>query len=127
MRVTKVIKDYIEREINKKYQEKLNSIPNDYQEDYNKMIEEIRQYAEKCNEKAKDIARKYDMLEKEDYNIIEYRTYYLGNIKRQQKRRDIERELKKEKDDKIAQTILDLELGEVNKKELNDVLNNISF
>lgn len=46
MRVTKVIKDYIEREINKKYLEKLNSIPNDYQEDYNKMIEEIRQYAE---------------------------------------------------------------------------------
>lgn len=127
MRVTKVIKDYIEREINKKYLEKLNSIPNDYQEDYNKMIEEIRQYAEKCNEKAKDIARKYDMLEKEDYDIIEYRTYHLGNSERQQKRRDIERELKKEKDDKIAQTILDLELGEVNKKELNDVLNNISF
>ena len=127
MRVTKVIKDYIEREINKKYQEKLNSIPNDYQEDYNKMIEEIRQYAEKCNEKAKDIARKYDMLEEKDYDIIEYRTYRLGNSERQQKRRDIERELKKEKDDKIAQTILDLELGEVNKKELNDVLNNISF
>lgn len=127
MRVTKVIKDYIEREINKKYQEKLNSIPNDYQEDYNKMIEEIRQYAEKCNEKARDIARKYDMLEKEDYDIIEYRTYRLGNSERQQKRRDIEQELKKEKDDKIAQIILDLELGEVNKKELNDVLNNISF
>ncbi len=127
MRVTKVIKDYIEREINKKYQEKLNSIPNDYQEDYNKMIEEIRQYAEKCNEKAKDIARKYDMLEEKDYDIIEYRTYRLGNSERQQKRRDIERELKKEKDNKIAQTILDLELGEVNKKELNDVLNNISF
>lgn len=127
MRVTKVVKDYIEREINKKYQEKLNSIPNDYQEDYNKMIEEIRQYAEKCNEKAKDIARKYDMLEKEDYDIIEYRTYHLGNSERQQKRRDIERELKKEKDDKIAQIIIDLELGEVNKKELNDVLNNISF
>lgn len=127
MRVTKVVKDYIEREINKKYQEKLNSIPNDYQEDYNKMIEEIRQYAEKCNEKAKDIARKYDMLEEEDYDIIEYRTYRLGNSERQQKRRDIERELKKEKDDKIAQIIIDLELGEVNKKELNDVLNNISF
>lgn len=127
MRVTKVIKDYIEREINKKYLEKLNSIPNDYQEDYNKMIEEIGQYAEKCNEKAKDIARKYDMLEEEDYDIIEYRTYHLGNSERQQKRRDIERELKKEKDDKIAQIILDLELGEVNKKELNDVLNNISF
>ena len=127
MRVTKVVKDYIEREINKKYQEKLNSITNDYQEDYNKMIEEIIQYAEKCNEKAKDIARKYDMLGKEDYNIIEYRTYYLGNSERKQKRRDIEQELKKEKDDKIAQIILDLELGEVNKKELNDVLNNISF
>lgn len=58
---------------------------------------------------------------------MQNRTYYLGNIERQQKRRDIERELKKEKDDKIAQIIFDLELGEVNKKELNDVLNNISF
>ena len=67
------------------------------------------------------------MLKKEDYNIIECRTYYLGNSERQQKRRHIEQELKKEKDDKIAQIILDLELGEVNKKELNDVLNNISF
>ena len=68
-----------------------------------------------------------NLIGKEDYNIIEYRTYYLANSERQQKRRDIERELKKEKDDKIAQIILDLELGEVNKKELNDVLNNISF
>ena len=127
MRVTKIIKEYIEREVNSKYQEKLKSIPNDYQKDYDKMIEEISQYVKKCNEKAKDIARKYDMLKKEDYNIIEYRTYYLGNNERQQKRRDIERELKKEKDNKIAQIILALELGEVNNKELNDILNNISF
>lgn len=30
MRVTGVIKDYITREVTKKYQEKLDSIPNDY-------------------------------------------------------------------------------------------------
>lgn len=32
MRVTGVIKDYITREVTKKYQEKLDSIPNDYYE-----------------------------------------------------------------------------------------------
>lgn len=127
MRVTKIIKEYIEREVDAKYQEKLKSIPNDYQEDYDKMIEEIRQYAKKCNEKAKDIARKYDMLEKEDYNIIEFRTYYLGNSERQQNRRNIEQELKKERDNKVAQIVLDLELGETTKKELNDVLANVEF
>ena len=37
MRVTGVIKDYITREVNKKYQEKLDSIPNGYLDDYDKI------------------------------------------------------------------------------------------
>lgn len=127
MRVTGVIKDYITREVTKKYQEKLDSIPNDYQEDYDKMISEIETLVDETNIKAKQIAEKYGMLEEKDYQIIDYKTYRLGDSERRNKRRALNRELEKECNDKIAQIILDLELGETTKKELNDVLANVNF
>ena len=127
MRVTRVIKDYITREVTKKYQEKLDSIPNDYQEDYDKMISEIEALVDETNVKARQIAEKYGMLEEKNYNIIDYHTYRLGDNTRSDKRYALERELKKERDDKIAQIILDLELGETTKKELNDVLASVNF
>ena len=127
MRVTGVIKNYITREVTKKYREKLDSIPNDYQEDYNKMISEIEALVDETNIKARQIAEKYGMLEEKNYNIIDHHTYRLGDNTRSDKRCALERELRKERDDKIAQIILDLELGETTKKELNDVLANVNF
>ena len=127
MRVTGVIKDYITREVNKKYQEKLDSIPNDYQEDYDRMISEIKALVDETNIKARQIAEKYGMLKEKNYEIIDYSTYHLGDNTRSDKRYALERELKKERDDKIAQIILDLELGETTKKELNNVLANVNF
>ena len=127
MRVTGVIKDYITREVNKKYQEKLDSIPNDYQEDYDKMIDEIKALVDETNIKARQIAEKYGMLKEKNYKIIDYSTYRLGDDTRSDKRYALVRELKKERDDKIAQIILDLELGETTKKELNDVLAKVNF
>ena len=127
MRVTGVIKDYITREITKKYREKLDSIPNDYQEDYDKMISEIEALVDETNIKARQIAEKYGMLKEKNYKIIDYNTYRLGDSERSDKRYALVSELKKERDDKIAQIILDLELGETTKKELNDVLANVNF
>lgn len=127
MRVTGVIKDYITREVNKKYQEKLDSIPNDYQEDYDKMIDEIEALVDETNIKARQIAEKYGMLKEKNYKIIDYSTYRLGDDTRSDKRYALVRELKQKRDDKIAQIILDLELGETTKKELNDVLANVNF
>ena len=127
MRVTGVIKDYITREVTKKYQEKLDSIPNDYQEDYDKMIDEIQTLVDETNDKARQIAEKYGMLQKKNDTIIDYRSYNLGDNKRSNKRYALTKALKKECDDKIAQIILDLELGETTKKELNDVLANVNF
>ena len=127
MRVTGVIKDYITREVTKKYREKLDSIPNDYQEDYDKMIDEIQALVDETNVKARQIAEKYGMLKEKNYKIIDYSTYRLGDDTRSGKRYALEKELQKERADKIAQIILDLELGETTKKELNDVLANVNF
>ena len=127
MRVTGVIKDYITREVTKKYREKLDSIPNDYQEDYDKMLSEIEVLVDETNVKARQIAEKYGMLKEKNYEIIDYNTYRLGDDTRSDKRYALVRELKQKRDDKIAQIILDLELCETTKKELNDVLANVNF
>lgn len=127
MRVTGVIKDYITREVTKKCQEKLDSIPNDYQEDYGKMIDEIETLVDETNVRARQIAEKYGMLQKKNDKIIDYRSYNLGDDERINKRYVLIKELRKECDDKIAQIILDLELGETTKKELNDILANVNF
>lgn len=127
MRVTGVIKDYITREVTKKCQEKLDSIPNDYQEDYGKMIDEIETLVDETNVRARQIAEKYGMLQKKNDKIIDYRSYNLGDDERINKRYVLIKELRKECDDKIAQIILDLELGETTKKELNDILVNVNF
>lgn len=105
----------------------MESIPNDYQQDYNAMIEELENLLYDCNDKAREIANKYGMLKENDYNIFCLQTYRLGNDNRRQKRRELENKLKAERDNKIAQIILDLELGETTKQELNDILNNIKF
>ncbi len=127
MRVTGVIKDYITREVTKKYQDKFDSIPNDYKEDYNNMISEIELLVDETNVKAIQIAEKYGMLKNKNCNIIYYNAYRLGDDTRRDKRYALENELKKERDDKIAQIILDLELGEITKKDLNEVLANVNF
>ena len=127
MRVTGVIKDYITREVTKKYREKLDSIPNDYQEDYDKMISEIEALVDETNIKARQIAEKYGMLKEKNYKIIDYNSYRLGDSERSDKRYALVNKLKQKRDDKIAQIILDLELGETTKKELNDVLANVNF
>ena len=121
MRVTKIIREYIESEVNKKYKEKLNSIPNEYQEDYNKMIKEIGKEVKKCSIKVKEIAKKYDMLKEGANDIVSYSTYYLGNYDRWNDRQNLERKLKQERDDKVAEIILSLEVGDTNKKELKEI------
>lgn len=126
MRVTKIIREYIESEVNKKYKEKLKSIPDDYQEDYNKMIKEIEKAIDRCNVKVREIASRYNML-KENRDIVSYSSYYLGNYDRWNDRQNLEIKLKQERDDKIAEIILGLELGDTNKKELAEVLKNVEF
>ena len=91
------------------------------------MISEIEALVDETNIKARQIAEKYGMLEEKNYKIIDYSTYRLGDSARRDKRYALVNELRKERDDKIAQIIFDLELGETTKKELNDVLANVNF
>lgn len=91
------------------------------------MIGEIKTLVEETNIKARQIAEKYGMLQNKNDKIISYDSYNLGDNERSNKRYVLTKALREERDEKIAQIILDLELGETTKKELNDVLANVNF
>lgn len=126
MRVTGIIKDYITSEIDKKYQEKLNTLPNEYEDIKGKCLEELDLLKEKTNLKANEICKKYNMSSKRE-NIFSYDSYYVRNDEMSDKQSQIIRTLRQEKSDKIAEIILGLELGETNKKELTNILKGVEF
>ncbi len=127
MRVTGIIKDYITSEVDKKYQEKIKNIPNEYEKQYNKCVEELNELEKESNKKAIEIAKKYNMCKKENNNFFNLSVYNLGNAELEKPYLEEKRRLRQEKDDKISQIILGLELGETNKKELTDILEKVKF
>ena len=127
MRVTGIIKDYITSEVDKKYQEKIKNIPNEYEKQYNKCFEELESLKKEVNKKAIEITKKYDMCKDVDNKYFSLSTYRLGNDELEKPYLEEKRKLRQEKADKIAQIILGLELGETNKKELTDILEKVKF
>ena len=127
MRVTGIIKNYITSEVDKKYQEKIKNIPNEYEKRYDKCVEELNELKKESNKKAIEIAKKYNMCKKENYDFISLSVYNLGNDELEKPYLEEKRKLRQEKADKIAQIILGLELGETNKKELTDILEKVKF
>jgi hypothetical protein len=127
MRVTGIIKDYITSEVDKKYQEKIKNIPSEYKKQYNKCVEELNELEKESNKKAIEIAKKYNMRKKENYNFFNLSVYDLGNDELEKPYLEEKRRLRQEKSDKISQIILGLELGETNKKELTDILEKVKF
>ena len=127
MRVTGIIKDYITREVDKKCLEKIKNIPNEYEKQYDKCVEELNELEKESNKKAIEIAKKYNMCKKENYDFIRLSVYNLGNDELEKPYLEEKRRLRQEKANKISQIILGLELGETNKKELTDILEKVEF
>ena len=127
MRVTTIIKDYITSEVDKKFQEKLKNIPNEYQEQMDRCIDELEELNIETNKKANEIRKKYNMYESDKKDIFSYSNYYVRNKEEERNRSKMVNELRQEKSDKIAEIILGLELGETNKKELTDILKGVEF
>ena len=113
MRVSKTVKDYIVKEVGKKYADKLKAIGADYnakEKEINDMIDE------KMNEFEKElkilIAEKsggYEFKTSWDHPILNCRLVSDGEEK--QNIRNKQREMEKEIEEKYTNIILELELG----------------
>lgn len=126
MRVSKTVKDYIVKEVGKKYSDKLKKIGADYnakEKEINDMIDE------KMNEFEKELK----VLITEKSGGYEFRTSWANPIlscrmvtdgEERQKIRDQRREMEKEIEEKYTNIILELELGGT-KADLERMLNEL--
>ena len=140
MRVTRVIREFVEKEIEVKKYEKIKEIKGDYEEQKEKCRDEINDYMDAIIEttiypQVCVLLRKYGMdvppLEK-DRRYGYGNRCYVNHFVQVQKETEEERisketyKLREEAEEKIKTILLDLELG-ANKNELKEMLESIKF
>lgn len=140
MRVTRVIREYVEKEIYDKKDAKIKEIKGEYDAQKEKCRDEINDYMEAIIEtviypQVCVLLRKYGMdvpaLEKDrkyGYGNKCYVVHYVQVQKEDEEERVNKAiaELRKDAEEKIKNILLDLELG-ANKSELKDMLEKINF
>lgn len=128
MRVTKAIREYVEEEIRKKYNEAERNIGAEYQAEKDHVIETVT----KIMDKAEGEALEYLKLVGFNANPG-YRSTHLFNLSGCVSKKEVEDEIWKQKDalrkrcnDKIRQILFDLEMGETGKAQLKEVLDKVT-
>lgn len=123
MRVTKVIREYIEKRVNDVYNPRIDSIGKEYYEEKEKIENEVREIVNRANNEINKL------LAENGYSMTWGRKQMLEtkNIDNQDITDEISRkrnELRKEKSEKITDIIVTLELGGT-KAELEEMLKNL--
>ncbi len=132
MRVTKAIKDYIGKKANEAYKPRINEIDLQYKCDREKLIMRIKSAVAECEEKIKAIvADSGDGWSYQPYNYGYHSSedgYLLFHEPRdkeaEMKFRDMKNNLTDEKNEKIQEIIVALELGG-DKAMLDEMLKNL--
>ncbi len=127
MRVTKAVREYVEEEIQKKYQEKKNLIGKEYEAERDAVKNKLQEFLDEANRKALEYARNAG------YEMQYYRTpaeafSWQGRLCKPDMEgiNNEERRLLDMKcSAKIKQVLFDLEMGETAKNELKEVLDNL--
>ena len=127
MRVTKAIREYVEDEVYKKYNEVSDAFGEDYIKERDNIIEHVREIMTEASKKAEEYIESTGF----EYSYG-YRDSCLFNINGSIRKKDVEDEIyarkneyRKAAKEKIKQILFDLEMGDTEKKQLKDVLDSI--
>ena len=127
MRISKAIREYVEEEIRKKYYDAADEIGKEYYEEKNEakemVLEIMRGASAKAEQYLKDLGYNISMGYKDDcmfYMSGSFSKEIEGRINAQ--RNDITCKWR----DKARKVLFDLEMGDANKKELREILDNIT-
>lgn len=127
MRVTKTIREYVERQVHLKMEQctpltELKRKANDAQQKYEYDIKAMR---EECNKKLLDICTKYgiDSKHADRFSVSDYARHDLPEV---QEYARVQNELYKKRDCAIMDILATMELGGT-KAELMEMINNLKF
>ena len=126
MRLTKAIRDYVEEEIYKKYNDAANEIGKEYYEakqHAQEMVEEImKEASDKASQYLKDLGYEVSPGYRGDSIFVMNGSFLKKDEREINNKRQ---ELRSKARAKARQVLFDLEMGDTNKKELRDVLDSI--
>ena len=127
MRVTKAIREYVEQEINRKYDERELEIGKEYNARRNQLSDELEEKRKEFEDQMKKIV--------EDAGFEVYTRYGVSNLltcnsnfhiaETEEQLREERNALTKRRREMIRQVLFDLEMGETAKAELKDILDNL--
>lgn len=120
MKVTRIIRDYVEREVTKVYDKKIDVINKVYDELYDKLDEELDKITEEANKKALALLEGTGFKSSGWKNEILISHYSIVNKELKDKKNDLKQEQKKT----IEDILVTLELGGT-KEDLDKMISEI--
>ena len=128
MRVTKVIREYVEREVSAKFDPKLSVIGDAYKAEREELERKLNELREETEERAFEIAKSLGFEYSRPYcsrNVVSISSYSFENREKSDAISAEKRALEKQKRDAIDNLLLNLELGETTKSELRSAIDSI--
>jgi vacuolar-type H+-ATPase subunit H len=128
VRVTRAIREYVEAEIYKKYNDAADEIGKEYFAEKEQIEEHIKKIMKKASEEAEAYAANKGFASR-----YSYRGHCLFSYDGSVMKQDLEttiysnrRELSEKAKEKAKQVLFDLEMGDTDKAKLKEVLDNIT-
>lgn len=125
MRVTKIIREYVEKAVNAKYSAVLSAVGQEYKKEQDELNEKLKAIAIAADLEAQKVLASYPGYKTRnggDHVVISF--YTASNTDKQNATGAEYSRLRKEKDDKIQDILVNLELG-ATKTELDEMLKNL--
>lgn len=129
MRVTKVIRDYVEREVSAKFDAQLKDLGKDYSEQLQKFSDEADELKTRWIEELNDLAAAYGLsLTMSRYGLrcpVSVDTYVYKDEEKDKEIQETRRRLEARRRDAIEEILLNLELGETTKADLRSAIDSL--
>lgn len=127
MRVTKYIKDYIEKEISDKYDPLIEKIEKENKKSHELLQQELDALKDETLKKADKLAEKYGFTRPNDNwsKPVQITEHYYCNEETEKEIKEKKSQLRNEKHKKISEIILKLEMGEASLKQLHSLLDEV--
>lgn len=129
MRVTKVIRDYVEREVSAKFDAQLKDLGKDYNEQLQKFSDEADGLRVRWIEELNSLAATYGLsLTTSRYGLrcpVSVDAYVYKDEEKDKEIQKTRRELEARRRDAIEEILLNLELGETTKADLRSAIDSL--
>ena len=124
MRVSKVVKEHITKRVNAVYNPRINEIDLDYRGKKEEVIAKIRSFVENAEKEVQailaDNCGTWNFAPNYGKNVLSFNSY-IGDYDMEREYRNKQDQLRAERDEKIEEIIVELELGG-NKETLEKML-----